>query len=76
MRDLIVATGASTASSTNRDRFAGYDYSATPDFESLKNCWQAADHLGLQVRYGNIFSNDLFYGGKPKKLAAMKKWTF
>ncbi|ABV38286.1 purine nucleoside phosphorylase [Shewanella sediminis HAW-EB3] len=39
VRDIIVATGAGTASLTNRTRFAGYDYAATPDFSLLRACW-------------------------------------
>ncbi len=38
MRDIIVATGAGTASAMKLARFAGYDYAATPDFELLKAC--------------------------------------
>lgn len=73
LRDLIVATGASTSSSMIRDRFAGYDYAATPDFGLLRTCAETADKLELSPHYGNILSGDLFYGSNPALLPAMQK---
>lgn len=73
VRDIIVATGAGTASSTNRSRFAGHDYAAVPDFELMKACWQTAENNNIPVRFGNIFTNDLFYGGDANLMPALKK---
>lgn len=73
LRDLIVATGASTNSNMIRDRFAGYDYACVPDFQLLKTCSETADKLGLKPFYGNILSGDLFYGSNPALLPAMQK---
>ncbi len=73
LRDLIVATSASTDTAMIRDRFAGYDYAGAPDFELLKACSDAADGLGLSPRFGNILSGDLFYGSNPALLPAMQK---
>ncbi|MES0870179.1 purine-nucleoside phosphorylase [Pseudovibrio sp. SCP19] len=73
LRDLIVATSASTNSAMIRDRFAGYDYAAAPDFELLKACSEAAKGLDLSPRFGNILSGDLFYGSNPALLPAMQK---
>lgn len=73
VRDIVVATGAGTASSTNRTRFAGYDYAAVPDFNLLKSCWQSVEQQGLAVHFGNVFTNDLFYGCDDQLLPALKK---
>ncbi|MCZ4338479.1 purine-nucleoside phosphorylase [Shewanella colwelliana] len=71
VRDIIVATGAATASSANRTRFAGYDYAATPDFDLLKACFLTDDLLGTQAKFGNVFTNDLFYGCDENKTPAL-----
>ena len=73
LRDLVVATAASTTSNMIRDRFAGYDYACAPDFQLLKLCSDAADKLGLKPRFGNILSGDLFYDSNPALLPAMQK---
>lgn len=73
VRDIVIATGAGTASATNRTRFAGYDYAAVPDFELLRNCWQVAKSEGVSAHFGNIFTNDLFYGSDENLVPALKK---
>lgn len=73
VRDIIVATGASTASATNRTRFAGYDYAAVPDFEMLKTCWQTAEDKNISVKFGCVFTNDLFYGTDENLMPALLK---
>lgn len=73
VRDIIVATGASTASTTNRTRLAGYDYAAVPDFELLKACWETADSHKIPARFGSIFTNDLFYGKDPNLMPVLLK---
>ena len=73
VRDIIVATGASTASATNRARLAGYDYAAVPDFEMLKACWETADEKEIKARFGSIFTNDLFYGKDEQLIPALLK---
>ena len=61
VRDVIVGIGASTDSGVNRARYAGWDYSATADFELARTAVLAAQEAGLPVRVGNIHSADLFY---------------
>ncbi|TKB56819.1 purine-nucleoside phosphorylase [Ferrimonas aestuarii] len=73
LRDLVVATGAGTASLTNRTRFAGYDYAAVPDFELTAACYQQAKQRDLNARFGNVFTNDLFYGRDAALLPAMQR---
>ncbi|MDD7911005.1 purine-nucleoside phosphorylase [Pseudovibrio exalbescens] len=71
--DLVVATGASCSSSINRERFSGYDFAAVPDFALLKACADTAEKLKLSPAFGNILSDDLFYGSSPALLPAMQK---
>ena len=73
VRDIVVATGAGTASNTNRARFAGYDYAAVPDFDLLKACWNQVIDNDPQVRFGPVFTNDLFYGCDENLVPALLK---
>lgn len=73
VRDIIVATGAGTASLTNRSKFANYDCPATPNFELAFACRQQSQRLGIDVKFGNVFTNDLFYGTDPNLIPALKK---
>lgn len=73
LRDVVVATGAGTASLTNRTRFAGYDYPAVADFDLAMACQQQAQRLGMAARFGTVFTNDLFYGSDPALLPALQK---
>ena len=61
IRDVILASGASTDSGINRQRFNGHDYSAIPSFELLYNAYNNSKTMGIDVKVGNIFSADLFY---------------
>jgi len=64
-QNVVVATGAGTSSSVNRDRFGGYDYAAVPDFELLRQCWEVAQQRHIPTQFGNTFTNDLLYD-KPE----------
>lgn len=66
LRDLVVASGASTDSNVNRLRFDGYDFAAVADFELTRLLVDAARHQGVTVRVGNILSSDLFYHPRPE----------
>lgn len=59
--DLVLASAASTDSAMNRQRFGGWDYSASADFELLHQVYQKAAQRGLKIRTGNVFSSDWFY---------------
>ncbi len=73
IRDIVVATGAGTASLTNRSKFAGYDCPATPTFDLALRCHKTAEALGIEAKFGNIFTNDLFYGSDPALIPALQK---
>jgi purine-nucleoside phosphorylase len=61
LRDIIIATGASTNSSVNRVRFAGYDFAALATYSLVHNAVEAAKAQGVSYHVGNIYSEDLFY---------------
>jgi len=65
LRDVIVATGASTDSGVNRQRFGGMDFAATADFGLARAAVEAAEARGASVRTGVIHSADLFYVPEP-----------
>lgn len=67
LEDIIVATGAGSSSAVNKSRFGGYDYAATPDFKLVNKCWEVSKELNINTRFGNTFTNDLFYD-KPKDM--------
>jgi purine-nucleoside phosphorylase len=59
--DLVLASAASTDSAMNRQRFGGYDFSASADFELLRRVYEKALQRNLKIRTGNVFSSDWFY---------------
>jgi len=71
--NVVVATGAGTSSSVNRERFGGYDYAAVPDFELLRQCWDVAQRLNIPTHFGNTFTNDLLYDKPEGMLQVLKK---
>lgn len=73
LRDVIVATGAGTSSSVNRQSFGGYDYAAVPDFELLRCCWQVAQEHQISTHFGNTFTNDLLYDKPDGMLELLRK---
>jgi purine-nucleoside phosphorylase len=64
--DLVLATAASTDSAMNRQRFNGWDFSATADFDLLRRVWDAARRHDLRVRAGEVFATDYFYHPDPR----------
>lgn len=61
VRDVIIATGASTDSGVNRARYAGWDFAATADFRLAAAAVEAAAAAGVATRVGTVHSADLFY---------------
>jgi purine-nucleoside phosphorylase len=67
LRDVIVASGASTDSAMNRVRFNGLvEYAPVADFELLRSAVDAAAAGGVPVRVGPVFSSDVFYTDRPE----------
>lgn len=73
LRDVIVATGASTDSGVNRARFGGMDFAATADFGLVRATVEAAEARGTTVKTGVIHSADLFYVADPNVFATLEK---
>lgn len=61
VREVVIATGASTESNVNRLRFGGLDFAAVADFTVTRALVEAAEARGVPVRVGNILTCDLFY---------------
>jgi len=61
LRDVVIATGASTDSAVNRARYHGWDYSAVADFYLARAVVAAAEQMEVDIKVGNIHSADLFY---------------
>lgn len=72
IRDVILAIGACTDSSTNRVRYGGDDFAATADYWLLKAAEEAASAKGIEVRVGNLHSADLFYNPDPTAFDRME----
>ena len=73
IRDLVVATGASTDSGANRVRFGGFDFAAIADFGLTRLLVETAEHRETAVRAGGIVSSDQFYHPQPEFLALARK---
>ena len=62
IRDVILASSASTNSSFNKNRFKGLDFAPTASFELLKIAHEKALELGINnIHVGNVYSSDTFY---------------
>lgn len=72
VRDVVLAMSASTDSAINRLRFNGADYSPTANAEMLFKAYEIAKQKGFNVKAGNVFTSDTFYGDDPN---AWKKWA-
>lgn len=66
IRDVIIASGASTDSNANRVRFGGYDFAAIADFGLTRTLVEVAEERKVSVRVGNILSSDQFYHPRPE----------
>jgi purine-nucleoside phosphorylase len=73
MRDIVIASGASTDSSMNHVRFEGLDYAPVADFGLLRAAVDAAEAGGISaaVHVGPVFSGDSFYSARPELLRRM-----
>ncbi|HIP95327.1 MAG TPA: purine-nucleoside phosphorylase [Leucothrix sp.] len=74
--DVVIAIGAGTDSMVNRNRFNGYDLSATSDYGLLRAMVESAEKLGKAPHVGTIFSTDFFYSVDTEQLALLEKYGF
>lgn len=71
VRDVILAQTATTNSPINRTFFNGVDYAPTADFDLLLKAYNAGVEKGLELKVGNVFTEDFFYNehAEHEKLA-------
>ena len=61
LRDIVIATTASTDSAMNRDIFGMYSFAPTADFTLLRKAVDTAEASALACHIGGIVSSDVFY---------------
>lgn len=61
LRDIVIASTASTDSAINRDVFGMYNYAPAADFGLLRKAVATAEERGLAWHVGGIVSSDVFY---------------
>lgn len=71
VRDVIIAMSASTDSQMNRLTFGSVDYAPTADFDLLLKAYEAGREKGLNLKVGNVFTEDMFYNDN----AEHEKWA-
>ncbi|GLO64142.1 purine nucleoside phosphorylase DeoD-type 2 [Vibrio sp. MACH09] len=74
LMDIVVAMGASTDSKTNRDRFKGHDFAAIADYTLLETAVNKAREKELNIKVGNLFTCDLFYGPDRELFDVLEKY--
>lgn len=71
VRDVILAQSASTDSNMNSIIFGNVTYAPTADFSLLLKAYNAGVEKGLNLRVGNVFTEDVFYNDH----AEHEKWA-
>ena len=61
LRDVILAQGATTNSTMNNVIFDNITYAPIADFGLLSKAYNAGIEKGLDLKVGNVFTEDLFY---------------
>jgi purine-nucleoside phosphorylase len=64
VRDIVIASGASTDSAMNRDVFGMYNFAPVADFGLLRRAVEIAETRQLHWHVGGIVSSDVFYHPK------------
>ncbi|MDR2782356.1 MAG: purine-nucleoside phosphorylase [Treponema sp.] len=65
VRDVVLATAASTDSGANSIRFGGRSFAPAASFPLLKKAYDIAEAKGWKVKAGAVVSSDLFYTEDP-----------
>ena len=61
IRDVVLASSASTTNGFNKNRFHGFDFAPTADFTLLSKAHESTRELGIEPIVGNVLSSDIFY---------------
>ncbi len=65
LRDVVLATTASTLSTPSRGIFREVNFAPSADFGLLKAAWDAATAKNIPTHAGGIYSSDVFYDERP-----------
>ena len=71
VRDIVIASGASTDSNYLKHLNLSGDFAPTASFPLLNKCVSKAEELGYKYHVGNILSTDVFYSDTK---AQLEKW--
>lgn len=71
VRDVIIAQSASTDSKMNEIIFNGINFAPTANFDLLLKAYNAGLAKGLNLKVGNVFTEDVFYN----EHAEHEKWA-
>lgn len=71
VRDVIIAQSASTDSKMNEIIFNGINFAPTANFDLLLKAYNAGLEKGLNLKVGNVFTEDVFYN----EHAEHEKWA-
>lgn len=71
VRDVIIAQSASTDSKMNEIIFNGINFAPTANFDLLLKAYNAGLAKGLNLKVGNVFTEDVFYN----EYAEHEKWA-
>lgn len=75
VKDVVVATAASTNSSVVTGKFGQIQFPPTPTFELVVKTKEKAEELGINAYFGTMFSNDDFYmEWNPKEFENLVKY--
>ncbi|GHV69752.1 purine-nucleoside phosphorylase [Spirochaetia bacterium] len=65
IRDIVIATAASTDSGANNIRFGGRNFAPAASFNLVYHAWEAAKAKGWEPVAGTVVSCDMFYTENP-----------
>ena len=65
VRDLVLATTASSLSTPSSGLFRELNFAPAADFGLLKAAWDSAQARGIRTHAGGIYSSDVFYDERP-----------
>ncbi len=74
LRDIVIATTASSDSNINAARFPGGVYCPSVDATLFRRSCDLAEEMALTFRAGGILSTDVFYGDDPEGWRAWSRF--
>ncbi|MDR2792348.1 MAG: purine-nucleoside phosphorylase [Treponema sp.] len=67
VRDVVLATAASTDSGANAIRFGSRHFAPAASFSLLKKAYDIAARKGWEIKVGTVVSSDMFYTEDPEE---------